>query len=305
MPSLTLKLVNNCSLNVTKYKIDEFSDSDYKTWNGDKPWPDCNETTTTTFTPKDGWFGVERGIGVDLYLTFNKDESKKMNIEARVPACGDNSCKVVSNTAGVGVRIHWSGNTATVTFSNGGPTKASGIRQDGGLQAFEALPGVGLGISAGHAIAGEKDQARRAAIKSAATTTAVAVTAASGGTLGVMGGALAGGLQERALNGTIDKAHRNGDTMADLATKEGALGLAKTVAISGVMAGAGNMAGNMTGIKMLHTGAGGAAAIPKAMATKVGLNGTKAYLMNDKLDHRDAARKTVTKAVKATTGKAR
>ena len=123
--------------------------------------------------------------------------------------------------------------------------------KDGEVTKFvESTPGLGYVASAGHAIAGDEQRARRAAATSTKSTlvTAGAVAGSIGGPAGAAAGAAlgsaAGQCAEKGINHSIDKRYQtDAGTYNNFDGGEFVKGIAIDGALGGIGSGASNTAG--------------------------------------------------------------
>ena len=170
------------------------------------------ETQKNWMIPKKGFLGVECGVGGTW--TSRVESGGSFRVCISIPASGDDRYEVRSNSSNLGARLTYHGKGGrsnahryNLVLPESAPREMKGVRPDSRLRVVESLPGVGYGVSLGHAIAGEEDQARRAA-----GTCTNSVLSTAGGMLGPLGaaaGAVVGGAVERGVNHAVAAEHQS------------------------------------------------------------------------------------------------
>lgn len=256
--------------NETEFDVEEcsFTDGDWDIRSKSdaltvRPW----RVGKSNMYPNSGFFGVHKGVGgVYSFNVLGKGGQRgRFQVKVACPAVGSGSVEVWWHTkvANVDARATYDGtdpnsgaHVHTVYLNTIGVHQSSGISSDGRLGIFEAIPVVGLGISAGHAIAGSEDQAKRAAIASGASTLATVATVATGGAaapaLGVFGSGFVGGMAGALVNNVAQ--HGFNDLQTSAAARTTAGGWDRCTAESMVV---GTLAGGVLG--GVGSAAGGAA----------------------------------------------
>lgn len=161
-------------------------------------------TATSTMQPYNGFFGVEKGVGGRYHfgLYEGHDLVGRFTVFIHVPACGDGRFELQwkERAAGIGAVVRHLGkggcNNAhrhQVTLGLDLKDSLAHNMADSALRGFERFPVAGLAISAGHAAAGSKGQAKRAAVADGASTVGLLAAAATGGLAAPAIGAAAAG----------------------------------------------------------------------------------------------------------------
>ena len=113
------------------------------------------KSATINLVPSSGFMGVEKGVA-GRFTVRESRTGKTFRLSMRCPASGTGDCSIDANNSDLGCHFDYkgkkSGNTGHLyhlTISGSAPKSGTTLLRDKRCEAFEAVPIVGHGISAG------------------------------------------------------------------------------------------------------------------------------------------------------------